>query len=106
MTSRKILLLALWLCGNATANTSLESTPAISVSPGGIEAPTWLTNPCPTFSWGSAPEATGYELTVFGVLDGFGATYEEQYAQGKPVLETRVAAPALSWTPCQMIQRQ
>ena len=78
MMGRQIALVTLWLCGSVMANPSFETTPAVTVSPGGIEAPTVIADTCPTFSWGRATGATHYEVTVFGTGDYAGSEYAEQ----------------------------
>lgn len=99
MMTRTIIIPALLFSGISLAQPVSEMAPALSVSPGGIEAPTWLSDPCPTFSWGSVPQASGYELAVFPLLDSNGGSYREQSNQGKRTLDARIAAPSLSWTP-------
>ncbi len=99
MNTCTTMISALLLCGSAMADPGLEMPQAIGVSPGGIEAPNWLADPCPTFSWGSVPGAVGYELAIFWARDDGGLGYDEQAALGDSVFKSHITAPALSWTP-------
>ena len=80
------LSLGLLLISNAVIS---QSSTVLTVSPGGLNEPTQIADACPTFSWGSIPGASGYELAVFHILDDNGSRYHEQAPQDAPVLEAR-----------------
>lgn len=79
------LVCGLGFIASATADGPLP------ISPGGVTPPL-ATRVCPTFSWGAAAGALGYELAIYPE-PGAGA------ALGEPLVVAEIDAPALSWTP-------
>jgi len=97
MRSSISLFVAL-LCGFSISMAYGED--AVTVSPGGIEGPTVVTDTCPTFSWAPAAAANTYELAVFELTGPPQiGTFEEQSAWGYEVVSQMLPAPSLSWTP-------
>ena len=72
---------------------------AMPVSPGAPVEGAVIATRCPTFSWGAAAGAQAYELAVFDARYDHRGDHGIQMARGAPLLEERIQAPALSWTP-------
>jgi len=64
------------------------------ISPGGSTVKA-ISDACPTFSWGGAVGAEGYELALYEAP----ADAIDFRDFGEPVLAARIDAPGLSWTP-------
>ena len=89
MRTRRLLSLVVGLA-LATAAASSASRP-ITVSPGDPSEFVPISDPCPTFSWGTVTGASDYELVIYHVT----ANGEDPL----PVLRVDLPGTAHSWTP-------
>lgn len=96
MFIRRSLPLCLLLISSAALS---QSAPTLTVSPGGLLGATQIADGCATFSWGPVDGATGYQVAVFDMMLDNSNDLQAQVEEIEPVLETTIAAPALSWTP-------
>jgi hypothetical protein len=96
MFKHKFLSFSLLLISNAAFS---QPAPALTVSPGGLQNATQIADGCATFSWGPVDGATGYQVAVVDMLIDNSNDHQAQAGIIEPVLETTIAAPALSWTP-------
>lgn len=91
-----VVVLALALSAGPGAPVSAGERPPLPVSPGATEAVSPVATGCPTFSWTYAPHAEAVEVVVYRLDATGGATPPEE---APPVLEQRLPAGAVSWTP-------
>lgn len=79
-----VLVVLMWTVPAAASQAPVTASPGTA---GGAR----IGDPCPTFSWGSVPDADSYELVVFRV--------DQQGEEVEPALAHRIPGTALTWTP-------
>lgn len=84
----------------------LPNSPAVApqaVSPGAqkAQAPeaSWISETCPTFSWGAVEDAERYELAIYDAQWNPSTEAQAQADSGQPLQQIAIDAPATAWTP-------
>jgi hypothetical protein len=89
-----------WLIATAPG---VALAPPATVSPGATEGIGAVAERCPTFSWGTVPDAGGYDLAIFdlgSVADETGADIlANAGGEVEPAVRVRLPGTAGSWTP-------
>ena len=94
-----LVIVYLFICCNAISVMAAPTT----ISPGNSQSRVYVSECCPTFSWGPVEGADGYEIAVFVIRDPEQIVpetlYDELLQISEPGLTIKIQAPALSWTP-------